>query len=175
MGNDVRTYWLPWACDNDCFKGLNAPQFLRCLAKMKEYAAAPMWVTCPDVVGDHVETLRLWNCWSPVLIELGFIPAFVLQDGCSPSDVPACDVLFVGGTDQYKLGREAANCVRMGKAAGRAVHMGRVNSLKRIAYAWRIGCDSVDGRQWSSFGETYIPWVLDWFEKRTSGQGLLPF
>ena len=34
--------------------------------------------------------------------------------------------------------------------------MGRVNSLRRLAYAASIGCDSVDGTQWVRFRDKYL-------------------
>jgi hypothetical protein len=35
--------------------------------------------------------------------------------------------------------------------------MGRVNSKRRVKYAMRIGCDSVDGKQWSAWSRLYLP------------------
>jgi hypothetical protein len=32
----------------------------------------------------------------------------------------------------------------------------RVNSLRRLAYAASIGCDSIDGTQWVRFRDTYL-------------------
>lgn len=46
---------------------------------------------------------------------------------------------------EWKLGEAAARLVAAAKARGLWVHMGRVNSYKRIAYAASIGCDSSDG------------------------------
>ncbi len=34
--------------------------------------------------------------------------------------------------------------------------MGRVNSLRRLAYAAAIGCDSIDGTKWVRFRNTYL-------------------
>ena len=34
--------------------------------------------------------------------------------------------------------------------------MGRVNSLRRLAYAASIGCDSIDGTQWVRYRDTYL-------------------
>jgi hypothetical protein len=34
--------------------------------------------------------------------------------------------------------------------------MGRVNSLRRLAYAASIGCDSIDVTQWVRFRDTYL-------------------
>jgi hypothetical protein len=49
-----------------------------------------------------------------------------------------------------KLGPEVEAIVAEARARNVWVHMGRVNSLRRLAYAASIGCDSVDGTQWGS-------------------------
>lgn len=78
---------------------------------------------------------------------LGFPVALVLQDGQQDVPIPwdEIDAVFVGGTDQFKLGRVAARLCQEAKARGKWVHVGRVNSLKRLRYSVSIGADSVDG------------------------------
>ena len=39
---------------------------------------------------------------------------------------------------------------------GKWVHMGRVNSTRRIRYAASIGCDSVDGTKWVRWRDRYL-------------------
>lgn len=46
---------------------------------------------------------------------------------------------------EWKTGPEAAALAREGKARGKVVHMGRVNSGRRFRYADALGCDSADG------------------------------
>ena len=36
------------------------------------------------------------------------------------------------------------------------VHMGRVNSERRIRYAASIGCDSIDGTKWVRWRDIYL-------------------
>ena len=60
-------------------------------------------------------------------------------------------VLFIGGTDEFKLGPDAEAIGREAKDRGKWLHMGRVNSIKRLRIAKRMGCDSVDGT-YLSFG-----------------------
>ena len=69
--------------------------------------------------------------------------------------------LFIGGSTEYKLSEETANIVRIAKEKDKWIHMGRVNSYKRIRYANSIGCDSVDGTKYSMFANTYIPGALE--------------
>jgi hypothetical protein len=139
-----------WAADNDCFQGLHAERFLKMLDRIDGLPGC-LFVSCPDVVGDHAATLDLWHEWAPAIRRASQIPAFVLQDGARWSEVPSEVPLFVGGTTDFKLGPDAAELVRHAKREGRWVHMGRVNSAKRMTYAASIGCDSVDGTGWVKF------------------------
>ena len=65
--------------------------------------------------------------------------------------------LFIGGaTTAFKLGPEVEEIVAEARSRGVWVHMGRVNSLRRLAYGASIGCDSIDGTQWVRFRDTYL-------------------
>lgn len=146
---------MPWACDNGCFAGFDEKKYLRMIERVKGQQNL-LWVTAPDVVGDHAETLRLFKEWQPKLAALALPVAFVAQDGCeSLPDVPF-DALFIGGTTEYKLGPVVVTLVSQAKSKGKFVHMGRVNSMKRIKYAMSIGVDSVDGTAVSRFGNVYL-------------------
>lgn len=71
----------------------------------------------------------------------GLPVAFAAQNGLEDMDVPWCsfDVLFLGGDDAWKLGPAARELVAEAKQRHKKVHMGRVNSLKRLWYAEKIG------------------------------------
>ena len=48
-GNHFGEWWgegTVWACDNDCFNGLDASAYLRMLAKVAGYRTRPAWVAC---------------------------------------------------------------------------------------------------------------------------------
>jgi hypothetical protein len=45
---------------------------------------------------------------------------------------------------------------RWRKRAGKWVHMGRVNTDRRIRYAAAIGCDSIDGTKWVRWRDAYL-------------------
>ena len=65
--------------------------------------------------------------------------------------------LFIGGaTNEFKLGPEVEAIVAEGRQRGIWIHMGRVNSLRRLVYAASIGCDSIDGTQWVRFRDIYL-------------------
>jgi hypothetical protein len=120
-----------------------------------------MWVAVPDVVADHRATRRLFSDWtSHWRYEIGRIPfplAFVLQDGCRPSEVPWDEIaaVFVGGSTGFKL-RESESLVRAAKQNRKLVHVGRVNTLRRLRFAHDLGADTVDGTAFSMFPDTYI-------------------
>lgn len=148
---------LPFAADNDCFNGLDPYAYRRMVKGLPKGA---LFVTVPDVVGDHAATLRRWKVWEP-LVSARHRPAFVLQDGCEQwQQVPDCPAVFIGGTTGYKLGDAAARLTREAKLRGIWVHMGRVNTRRRIRYAKSIGCDSIDGTGFSMFTDTHLAWGL---------------
>lgn len=150
----------PWAMDNGAFSGLDVSAFLRMLRRFKGYTGC-LFVTSPDVVADAKATMDLFDEWEPLLHSLGWPVAFVGQDGLRIQDVPwkRCEAVFLGGSTEWKLGPVARDLAAYGKAYGKWVHMGRVNSAKRMKYAMRIGCDSVDGKQWSAWSRRYLPKV----------------
>lgn len=148
---------IPWAADNDCFQGLDPDAFSTMLDRIKNLPGC-IFVTCPDVVGDHAATILQFGRWAPGLARRGLPIAFVLQDGCTVTRVPwrEIDAVFIGGTTGFKLGADAERIVRHARERGKWVHMGRVNSEKRIRYAEEIGCDSVDGSSWAIFNKTHL-------------------
>ncbi len=156
---------LPWAADNGAFAGFDEAAYLRMLDHLPP---GGLFVVAPDVVADHAATLELWRAWSPKLRARGFTPAFVLQDGCAEAPTDA-EALFIGGSTAYKLGATAARIARRHPGW---VHMGRVNSKRRVLYAASIGCDSVDGTAVSMFPDTKLPLMLRWCEQ-ASRQGVL--
>lgn len=58
-----------------------------------------------------------------------------------PKTCPTCNAKVT----EWKLGAACAALVAEALAAGKRVHMGRVNSAKRLRYAASIGCHTADG------------------------------
>lgn len=100
----------------------------------------------PDAPYDKRGTLALYGRYVDTVCAFGYPPALATQDGMMPDDIPWPDVgaLFIGGSDEHKLGVEALHLIDAAKERGLWVHVGRVNSMKRIKQFWRV--DSVDGR-----------------------------
>jgi hypothetical protein len=146
-----------WAADNGAFSGFNETAFLQMLDALQDVPGC-LFVACPDVVGNAGATLRLFSEWTPRLRADGWPVALVAQDGLTVEATPwdALDALFIGGSTEWKLGEAAALLVADAKHRGKWVHMGRVNGGRRVAYAARIGCDSIDGSGWSRFSRIYL-------------------
>jgi hypothetical protein len=164
-GNRIETMnGLPWAADNAAFSNFKEEKFIKMLDKIK--GSNPLFVTAPDVVADAEQTISLFEKWQPIIKSYGLKAAFVLQDGQESLPVPwkGIDAVFIGGTTEWKLGRHAYNLVKEAKKRGIWVHMGRVNSNKRLEYARDIGCDSVDGTGYSMFPDKRIPKALEFLE-----------
>lgn len=138
-----------WCADNGCFgKGYPGDEaWLAWLTSRAVDASTCLFAVAPDVVGDAVATLARSLPFLPIIRDLGFPAAFVAQDGLEHLEVPwdAFDVLFIGGSTEWKLGPHARRIAIEAKRRGKHVHMGRVNSARRFEYAAAIGCDSADG------------------------------
>lgn len=151
---------LPLAADNGCWSGFDPAAFRRMLRRLRAHPS-PLWVACPDVVGDARATRALWPEWEAEVRGHGLTPCYVLQDGQESLDLPEARAYFVGGTTAWKLGPAAADLVAEARARGAWVHMGRCSTLRRLGWALRLGCDSVDGTAFSRF-----PCRLEWALRR---------
>jgi hypothetical protein len=146
LQGNVRPKGVRWCADNGCFgKGFQENRWWEWLKANDADGCA--FATAPDVVGDAAATLERSLPWLSKIRGLGYPAAFVAQDGAEHVQIPwgEFDVLFVGGSTDFKLGAVARRLVHEAKARGLRVHMGRVNSLRRYRYAEAIGCDSADG------------------------------
>jgi hypothetical protein len=140
---------IPWAADNGAFVAFDERAWLRMVDRLVGVPGC-LFVTVPDAVGNAEETADLWSRWASECHERDLPAAWVAQDGADHRDIPDdCSAVFIGGTTHYKLGQEAAEVVQEGRRRGLWVHMGRVNTIRRMRYAASIGCDSVDGTKWS--------------------------
>ncbi len=158
--DDIQTW--PWAADNDAFSKWDEKRYEEMLVRITGRENC-LFVTCPDVVGDSAKTLDLFYEWWPALRRRKLPIALVAQDGLEVDQVPwsVIDCLFIGGTTEFKMGPQAADLAREAKRRGKWVHMGRVNSYERGRYARWIGCDSIDGTQFSWFRDTKLPAYLN--------------
>ena len=159
---------LPYAVDNGAFSGFDAAAFEKLLIELENAPRKPLWVACPDVVGDAVGTWELFRRWQFRIARRGLPVAFVLQDGqedLSMPPWPLISAVFIGGSTEFKLGAGAAELVARAKRMRKLVHMGRVNSKARMELAYHIGCDSIDGTSMSMFGDVHIEKFCEWSDE----------
>jgi len=161
----VNSTGLMWAADNDAFNGFNPAVFTKMLEKIQGQERC-LWVTSPDVVGDAEKTLKLFNHWEPIIHSYNLPVALVGQDDLESLEVPwdRFEAFFIGGSTKWKLSESAYKLALEAKKRGKWVHMGRVNSIKRLEIARLYGCDSVDGSGFSRFPDTKIPPSLEYLE-----------
>lgn len=152
MGNRPDLSNTPWAADTGCFKH---PERFDLIAyeewlsvTMGAYRATCLFATAPDRVGDPEATLRVAAQALLVLREIGYRPALVAQPGLVPKRVPwdYIDALFIGGGRTAWMFSSAAHALVIeARERGKWVHMGRVNSRKRLVQAQAFGAHSSDG------------------------------
>ena len=155
--------WI-WAADNGCFSDKwDSGRWETWLNR----TAGALFATVPDVVGDAAATRERWDEYHSTVAATGHLPAYVLQDGQDGVDVPwdeaAC--IFVGGTTDYKLGESARRHVTEARSRGLWVHMGRVNSYKRLSLAAAWGCNSADGTLLAFGPDILVPKLLEWVRR----------
>ena len=157
-----RTEGFPYAVDNGAWtayrrgESFDRDAFRRCVWLLGPGAD---FVVAPDIVAGGLDSLRMSLRWLDWL--WGLPPSVRLlvpvQDGMAVEDVEphlgARVGIFVGGTDAWKE-RTAAAWGRLARERGAYLHVGRVNTARRIAIATEAGADSVDGSSASRFATT---------------------
>ena len=125
----------PWMLDNGVYTGRFTPEsWVVELERWADYKDTCIGIVIPDVVGNAIKTLERWVEFSNVPKEYGYPVCLATQDGMKTQDIPwsELDVLFIGGTDEHKLGGEGEALCRDALDRGVWLHIGRVNSAKRI-------------------------------------------
>lgn len=138
--------WL--AYDNGCFSqgaAFKMTDFLAWLAAQPRDRV--LFVVAPDVPMNAEATLAKFWEGSVAIRRLGFPVALAAQNGLEDRAIPWAlfDCLFIGGDTEWKLGKASAEIAQQARWAGKWVHMGRVNSRKRLHRAAAMGCHSADG------------------------------
>ena len=147
---------LPIAVDNAAYVKFNAKRYRSMIERIEAAAVEIEWITVQDSVGNADLTLYLFEWWEYELRKLPL--ALVGQDRMEDCPIPwnRFQCFFIGGSTEWKLSRSAADLVTEAKKRGKTVHMGRVNSDKRLKYAYELGCDSVDGTGYSQWTRKYL-------------------
>jgi hypothetical protein len=156
----LRTEGMGYGLDNgawSCFqqgKSFDDRAFMRAVEKVGENAD---WIVLPDIVLGGKRSLDLSLAWMERLRGLPTPLLIAVQNDVHPDDVrsflsPSVGI-FIGGDTAWK----ETTAVEWGKLARRRncyLHMGRVNSARRIAICAAAGANSYDGSSASRFACT---------------------
>lgn len=153
-----------WAMDNDCFnvENFDPRRFIDALRLNMDIRDRCLFVVAPDVVGDADATLSRFRRWESSIHGLGYPVALAAQDGLENSAVPWTDLeaLFVGGSTDWKLSPIALKLIREARRRGKWVHVGRVNSRRRVLFCHHAGADSIDGTHFAIEPDAALRWLL---------------
>jgi hypothetical protein len=153
----LRNEGMKYALDNGAWtafqqgKPFDEDAFMRAVDLMGEHAD---WIVLPDIVAGGLASLDYSLTWLERLRGLPTPVLLAVQDGMEIDDVrsilgPAVGI-FVGGTTEWKEATASA----WGSVARRRncyLHVGRVNSIRRIKICAAAGANSIDGSSASRF------------------------
>lgn len=140
----------PWFYDNGAFVDwkndlpFDEAAFVRDVTLISAATSKPDFVVLPDVVGGGLKSLHHSLRWLPFV--RGAAPLYLaVQDGMTPADIDCSplDGLFVGGSLPWKI-KSAREWIAFAHASGLPCHVGRCGTARRVAWAKRIGADSID-------------------------------
>jgi hypothetical protein len=191
-------HYSTFAIDNGVFGGkFDEQKFRKLLDDVGKIPAGRMsclFAVAPDVfdrktmTGDPLATIARSRPWFPEIRARGLPAALVAQDGLEdhPNEIPwdEFDALFIGGGDSFKEGyrdepplfsqdkrRKWKAMIDNAKAHGKHVHVGRVNGLRRLLFAYEIGADSVDGTYLAFGPKKNLPKLLEWLDNLRARHG----
>ena len=118
------------------------------------------FVVAPDIVCGGKASLDLSLAWVPALLARNLRVVIPVQNGMTPGDLaPHLGQrvgLFVGGDTEWK----ESTLPLWGELKTRTgcwLHVGRVNTARRIRLCAMSGVDSIDGTSASRFAKTVAP------------------
>ena len=124
---------------------------------LRKVGANADFVVVPDIVAGGLKSLDLSVQWLPKVLDETRLALIAVQDGMQEVDVqPLLNErvgVFVGGSTDWKLDTIPL-WSRLAKRCGAYIHVGRVNSAKRIAVCQMHSIDSIDGTSASRFSKT---------------------
>lgn len=148
---------VPYAIDNGAWgafvhkKPWNESEFMWIVDALGHAAD---FVVIPDVVANKDETLKIAEHW---IKKLDGLPLYLaLQDGMTWTDADAFTSsvagFFLGGSTDWKL----KSMIEWGSfchTRGKRLHVGRVNTVRRIRLCYDSGADSFDGSSVTRFAK----------------------
>jgi hypothetical protein len=155
-----RTEGFRYALDNGAWSAAqrghpwDADAFVRAVVALGMGAD---FIVIPDVVGQGRASLARSRAWLPLLLGRARLLLLAVQDGMMPADVrPSLGAsvgLFVGGSTAWKLAT-LGTWGQLAQAEGCYLHVGRVNTQRRIARCHAVGAHSFDGTSVTRYATT---------------------
>lgn len=145
--SEQRSHW-----DEEAFRDM--------LVWAKELDTEPEWVVVPDVPANPEATMAEFAKWRPLIESHGYKPAMAAQDGMTPSDIPEGVVCFMGGTNDFKWPQLQHFCDSLP-----TVHVGRVNTYRRLWQCHDAGAASVDGTGFFRGCQRQLKGLIDYLKE----------
>ena len=128
------------------------------LHAMERVGAGADWIVIPDIVAGGMQSLEFSRHWIPKLRKVGTPLLLAVQDGMAVEDViPVLDLgnigIFVGGTTEWKL-RTLHEWGELAAFCHCHLHVGRVNTKRRIKLCQEARADSFDGSSATRYSVT---------------------
>lgn len=164
----LANYW--WAGDNGRFKSPHRwteRKWVEWMYGLLPYQPKCLFMVAPDVLADPWATRELAEQYCPTIRLQGYRAAYVSQDHADETDIPWdwFDCLFIGGTTEWKLSEASYALAKEAKDRGKWVHMGRVNSGRRMRAAQVSNVDSADGTHIAFKPTKRLGEVLGWLDQ----------
>jgi hypothetical protein len=135
-------------------RAFDEPAFL---AAVEALGARAQFIVVPDVVCGGIPSLRFSEGWLPRLEGVGRRRLLAVQNGMEPADVrPLLSGgvgIFVGGDTAWKE-RTLPIWGDLAREIGCYLHVGRVNTARRIRLCQLAGAASFDGSSASRFSQS---------------------
>jgi hypothetical protein len=127
---------------------------------LRQLGVGADWTVLPDIVMGGPASLDMSLRWMRTVLDESPRALLAVQDGMTVADV-RCFLgarvgIFVGGSTAWKLAT-LAEWAQIGREIGCWVHVGRVNTARRIALCVQAGATSFDGTSASRFAKTIGP------------------
>ena len=156
----LRHEGFPYALDNGAWSAYTQgrPFDERAfITAMRKLGANADWTVIPDEVAGGLRSLDLSLRWMRQVLDESPRALLAVQDGMTPNDVrgflgPRVG-LFVGGSTKWKLAT-LATWGQLAHERSTLCHVGRVNTVRRIAACAAAGATSFDGTSASRFAVT---------------------
>jgi len=159
-GGGLRTEGFRYALDNGAWSAYTQgrPWDARAFTRgLRVLGKAADWTVLPDVVAGGHASFALSLRWMRTVLNESPYALLAVQDGLTCDDVaPFLGTrvgIFVGGSTTWKLAT-TPQWGQLGRKHGCLVHVGRVNSARRIRLCHLAGVTSFDGSSVSRYATT---------------------